>query len=157
MDGSTAEATPGASRTPPFKDVELPREAGRKGGIASGISRRQRAHRQLERIVMQSRNGAAAVARLREMEARDRAEERRRQAEERQRERDVEGLEQRAEKARMDAIGWDRYGERLVDQLHHWEAERDELETRVEKLRQLEAELRRSIASGGGGGGHGVR
>ena len=47
---------------------------------------------------MQSENGAAAVALLREMEARDRAEQRRR-------ERDVEDLEQRAEKARMEAIG----------------------------------------------------
>jgi hypothetical protein len=55
------EAVPEASPKPernPFEGVDL-REAGRKGGKASGVSRRLRPLRELEAGIVESRNGAA--------------------------------------------------------------------------------------------------
>ncbi len=54
-----------------FEGVDL-REAGRRGGIASGQSRRLREQRELERKVLEARNGAAAI-KLLELKRRDEA------------------------------------------------------------------------------------
>lgn len=56
----------------PFEGVDL-REAGRRGGHASGVSRRLREQRELEAGIIQSRNGAAK-AKLLEQKRRDQAE-----------------------------------------------------------------------------------
>src|SRR5689334_15373347 len=53
-----------------------PREAGRRGGLASGVARRQAPMRELEAKVLESRNGAAAVKLLEIRMRRDQALER---------------------------------------------------------------------------------
>jgi len=68
-----AAKRPQAARGPRFGAGIDPREAGRRGGVASGISRRQRPIRELESKVLESRNGAAAVKLLEIRMRRDRA------------------------------------------------------------------------------------
>jgi hypothetical protein len=50
---------------PPFGTIVDPVEAGRKGGRASGVSRRLRPLRELEQGVLESRNGLAKFELLR--------------------------------------------------------------------------------------------
>jgi hypothetical protein len=66
-----AEPAETRARRRPFEGVDL-REAGRRGGQASGLSRRLRKQRQLEAKVLESRNGAAAVKLLEIQLRRDR-------------------------------------------------------------------------------------
>jgi hypothetical protein len=54
-----------------FAGVDL-REAGRRGGIASGLARRNREIRRLEEKIAQSSNGAAQLGLLRMRQARER-------------------------------------------------------------------------------------
>jgi hypothetical protein len=49
MNEAKTQASPNHRPRPPFSDPEVARELGRLGGIASGISRRNRSRKQLER------------------------------------------------------------------------------------------------------------
>src|SRR5262245_51997950 len=60
------ESTMEASSKRAFNGVD-PVEAGRRGGIASGLSRRLRPQRELARGITESKNGQAKYALLRDM------------------------------------------------------------------------------------------
>jgi hypothetical protein len=106
-----ADVKPGSNR---FGDGRVnPQEAGRRGGIASGASRRMRQQRQLEERIVNGKNGQAQAFVLRLRLERDRQ------------------LE--AERTRLDA-----WCSALVDDV---EAEQRRLAELREERRQAEAEL----------------
>jgi hypothetical protein len=102
----------------PFEGVDL-REAGRRGGVQSGISRRMRAQRELEAKILESRNGAAQVKLLEMRQRRERA------------------LEQ--EQIRHDRIvlGLMDQAEELRSEIDHMRTRRQHLERRVADLHSL--------------------
>jgi hypothetical protein len=94
-----------------------PVEAGRRGGIASGMSRRQRPQRELEQRIASSRNGAAQLGLLKVMQARD--------------------GDLIKDRARIDYA--------ICDLLDEQDAEQAKLERLQERSRELEAELRGKV------------
>jgi hypothetical protein len=116
-----------------------PREAGRKGGLASGESRRDRPRRELEERILASANGAALLGLLHARDRRDHA----RVAE---RERAVAAREREVAAKEDDLLALSAKADDLTDEIdERYERIQDLQEQRLELEEQL-TELRAAIA-----------